>query len=77
MATSKRALKRPETTAPFAVATMAVSSAPLSSGRPKAMPVVLSPRDAHAWLTAPPADALKLQRSVPDGVLQLLPRDAI
>jgi len=43
---------------------------------PKAMPVVLSPKDAHAWLTAPLADALKLQRPAPDGVLQLLPRDA-
>lgn len=42
---------------------------------PKAMPVVLSPKDAHAWLTAPLADALKLQRPAPDDVLMLLPRE--
>ncbi len=42
---------------------------------PKAMPVVLSPKDAHAWLTAPPAEALKLQRPAPDDALRLLPRD--
>lgn len=42
---------------------------------PKAMPVVLSSADAHTWLTAPPAEALKLQRPAPDDVLQLLKRD--
>jgi putative SOS response-associated peptidase YedK len=41
---------------------------------PKAMPVILSPGDAHTWLTAPPDDALKLQRPLADAELALLPR---
>jgi putative SOS response-associated peptidase YedK len=43
---------------------------------PKAMPVVLSPAEAHAWLTAPPAEALALQKPLPDEELVLLEREA-
>ena len=42
---------------------------------PKAMPVVLSPAEAHAWLTAPPAEALALQKPLADEELVLLERE--
>jgi putative SOS response-associated peptidase YedK len=41
---------------------------------PKAMPVIVAPEDAGAWLTASPADALELQRPAPDDVIALLDR---
>jgi len=43
---------------------------------PKAMPVILSPSEAKTWLTAEPADALKLQKPASDDVLVLLERAA-
>lgn len=42
---------------------------------PKAMPVIVAPEDAETWLTAPPAEALKLQRPAPDDVLAVLDRN--
>jgi putative SOS response-associated peptidase YedK len=40
---------------------------------PKAMPVILrTPEDMDIWMTAPAADALKLQRPLPDGALQIV-----
>ncbi len=42
---------------------------------PKAMPVVLSPAEAHAWLTTPPAEALTLQKPLADADLVLLERE--
>jgi len=40
---------------------------------PKAMPVILrTPEDMDAWMTAPPAEALKLQRPLPDGALRIV-----
>jgi putative SOS response-associated peptidase YedK len=40
---------------------------------PKAMPVILTdPAEIEAWLTAPPAEALKLQRPLPDGMLKIV-----
>ncbi len=42
---------------------------------PKAMPMVLSPAEAHAWLTAPPAEALTLQKPLADEELVLLERE--
>lgn len=42
---------------------------------PKAMPVVLSPAQAHAWLMAPPAEALALQKPLADAELVLLERE--
>jgi hypothetical protein len=42
---------------------------------PKAMPVILTtPQDVEAWMTAPPEEALKLQRPLPDGSLQIVAR---
>lgn len=42
---------------------------------PKAMPVVLSPAEAQVWLTAPPAEALALQKPLADEELVLLERE--
>lgn len=42
---------------------------------PKAMPVVLSPAEAHEWLTAPPTEALALQKPLADEQLVLLERE--
>jgi putative SOS response-associated peptidase YedK len=41
---------------------------------PKAMPVILHENDWDRWLTAPPADALTLQRPWPDGGLKVVKR---
>ena len=42
---------------------------------PKAMPVALSPAEAHTWLTAWPAEALALQKPLADDELVLLERE--
>jgi putative SOS response-associated peptidase YedK len=39
---------------------------------PKAMPVILGPRDAAIWMEAPWAEASKLQRPWPDGGLMIV-----
>lgn len=40
---------------------------------PKTMPVILTqPDEWHRWLTAPAAEALQLQRPLPDGMLQIV-----
>ena len=40
---------------------------------PKAMPVILTkPEVIETWTTAPTEDALKLQRPLPDGALQIV-----
>jgi putative SOS response-associated peptidase YedK len=42
---------------------------------PKAMPVILTDRDQiETWLSAPAAEALKLQRPLPDGSLEIVAR---
>ena len=42
---------------------------------PKAMPVILTTADEiETWMTAPAADALKLQRPLPDGALKIVAR---
>lgn len=42
---------------------------------PKAMPVVLTTaEEIETWMTAPAAEALKLQRSLPDGALRIVAR---
>jgi putative SOS response-associated peptidase YedK len=42
---------------------------------PKAMPVILTtPEEVDCWLDAPTADALALQRPLPDGSLRIVAR---
>jgi putative SOS response-associated peptidase YedK len=39
------------------------------------MPVILTtPDEVETWMTAPPDEALKLQRPLPDGVLKIVAR---
>ena len=46
-----------------------------SAIHPKAMPVVLTtPQEVENWMTAPPDEALKLQRPLPDGSLRIVAR---
>ena len=42
---------------------------------PKAMPVIFTePEQVDAWLTMPAAEALQLQRPLPDGALEIVAR---
>ena len=42
---------------------------------PKAMPVILTtPDEVETWMTAPPDEALRLQRPLPDGSLKIVAR---
>ncbi|WP_354269984.1 SOS response-associated peptidase family protein [Bradyrhizobium japonicum] len=42
---------------------------------PKAMPVILTtPEEVETWMTAPAEEALKLQRPLPDGALEIVAR---
>jgi putative SOS response-associated peptidase YedK len=44
---------------------------------PKAMPVILTrPEEIETWMTAPVEEALKLQRPLPDGALEIVARGA-
>lgn len=45
----------------------------VGSVHPKAMPVILTrPEDWRRWLTAPTAEALQMQRPLPDGELEIV-----
>ena len=48
-------------------------NAEVSAIHPKAMPVILRTlEEMDIWMTAPAADALKLQRPLPDGTLRVV-----
>ena len=48
-------------------------NAEIEAFHPKAMPVILrTPEEVDTWMTAPAAEALKLQRPLPDGLLRIV-----
>ncbi len=54
-----------------------IANAEVAPIHPKAMPVILTtPEECDAWLTATIADALALQRPLPDGALSVVARGA-
>ncbi len=73
--TSVRKVKEGETTNDlFAILTTS-PNAEVGAIHPKAMPVILrDPDEVERWLSAPAADALKLQRPLPDGSLKIVLR---
>lgn len=71
--TSVRKLKEGEVTAELFGFLTCPPNAEVGAVHPKAMPVILTePEDCRRWLTAPIEDALKLQRPLPDGSLQIV-----
>jgi putative SOS response-associated peptidase YedK len=51
------------------------TNAEVGAIHPKAMPVILTtPDEVEAWMTAPPDEALKLQRPLSDGSLRIVAR---
>jgi putative SOS response-associated peptidase YedK len=72
---SVRKVKEGEVEAdPFAFLTTE-ANAEVGAVHPKAMPVILTtPDECDAWLSAPAAGALTLQRPLPDGALRLVAR---
>jgi putative SOS response-associated peptidase YedK len=52
-------------------------NAEVGAVHPKAMPVILTtPDEVEIWMTAPPDEALKLQRPLPDGTLRIVAKGA-
>jgi putative SOS response-associated peptidase YedK len=50
-------------------------NAEVGAVHPKAMPVILTtPDEEETWMTAPPDEALKLQRPLPNGALRIVAR---
>jgi putative SOS response-associated peptidase YedK len=50
-------------------------NAEVGAVHPKAMPVILTnTAEIDQWMTSPLEDALKLQRPLPDGALQIVAR---
>ena len=71
--TSVRKLKEGEVTADLFAFLTCPPNAEVAPVHPKAMPVILTkPEDWRRWLTAPAADALQVQRPLPDGMLQIV-----
>ncbi len=73
--TSVRKLREGETTNDLFAFLTTEANADVGAIHPKAMPVILTERhEIETWLTAPAAEALKLQRPVPDGRLCIVAR---
>ncbi len=71
--TSVRKLKEGAITAELFGFLTCAPNAEVGPIHPKAMPVILTrPEEWRRWLTAPAADALTLQRPLPDGLLQIV-----
>jgi putative SOS response-associated peptidase YedK len=75
--TSVRKVKEGETTNDIFVFLTINPNADIEVFHPNAMPVILrTPEEVETWLTAPAAEALKLQRPLPDGTLRISWRTA-
>ena len=71
--TSVRKVKEGETTNDLFAFLTTDPNAEVGAVHPKAMPVILTtPDEVEAWMTAPPDQALKLQRPLPDGALRIV-----
>ena len=75
--TSVRKLKEGEVTADIFGFLTTDANAEVGAIHPKAMPVILrTSEEVDQWLSAPPAEALTLQRPLPDGSLTIVARGA-
>ena len=73
--TSVRKVKEGETTNDLYAFLTTEPNAEVGAIHPKAMPVILTtPDEVETWMTAPPDEALKLQRPLPDGALRIVAR---
>jgi putative SOS response-associated peptidase YedK len=72
---SVRKVREGETTNDIFAFLTTEPNAEVAAIHPKAMPVILTaPEEIETWLTAPAAEALKLQRPLPDGALRIVAR---
>lgn len=75
--TSVRKVKEGETTNDVFAFLTTEPNAEVGAIHPKAMPVILTTQaEIDQWLTASTAEALKLQRPLPDGALRIVARGA-
>ena len=65
-------VKEGETTNDFYAFLTTEANKEVGAVHPKAMPVILTrPEEWETWLTAPTPEALKLQRPLADGILEM------
>jgi putative SOS response-associated peptidase YedK len=73
--TSVRKVKEGETTNDLFAFLTCEPNREVAAVHPRAMPVILTtPAEIETWLTAPTAEAVKLQRPLPDGALWVVAR---